>query len=248
MTIINKLLRDDYSLKQAESLQIKYHNVIKKDNKKEPIASDIDDINTIAGVDLSYYNIEGNEYGMACAVLWNPEQEKIEITCFSHDIVKFPYKPGFLGFRECKLLANAIFKLPEKPDLIMCDGHGKIHPRRFGEAVHLGIALNLPTIGIAKNPFVGFSNLNIIEKTKGNKKPIWAKDPNITNESLNELLGYEICLVNDLKPVFISEGYKTTLDFAKDICLLTSKDHRQPQPLFMADYLSRKKVREINSN
>ena len=248
MTIISELLRDDYSFKQAESLQIKYLNQIRSSYDKEQIVSNVDDIKTIAGVDLSYYNIEGNEFGIASAVLWNIEKEKMDKYCFSQDRIKFPYKPGFLGFRECKLLAKAVLKLPERPNLIMCDGHGKIHPRRFGEAVHLGVALNIPSIGIAKNPFIGYSDWSQIKKIKGHKKPIWAKDPHLNIKSSNELLGYAICLNNDSKPVFISEGYRTTLDFALKISLITSKGHRQPESLYLADNLSRKKVREININ
>jgi len=149
-----------------------------------------------------------------------------------------------LGFRECKLLAKAILELPKKPNIIMCDGHGKIHPRRFGEAVHLGLALNIPTIGIAKTPFIGYSNWNTIKRVKGNKTPIWVEDPLLNSESSNEVLGYAVCLNYDLKPVFISEGYKIGIDFAIKISQITSKNHRQPEPLYMADYLSRKKIRE----
>ena len=245
MTIMDELLKDDYSLEQAESLQIKYLNQIRSSYDKEQIVSNVDNIKTITGVDLSYYNKEGNEYGIACAVLWNIEQERMEKYCLSQDRIKFPYKPGFLGFRECKLLAKAVLKLPKRPNLIMCDGHGKIHPKRFGEAVQLGVALDIPTIGIAKNPFIGYSDWNEIKRIKGHKKPIWAEDPHLNIESSNELLGYVICLNNDSKPVFISEGYKTTLDFALKISLITSKGHRQPEPLYLADNLSRKKVREI---
>ena len=244
MIMINELLRDDYSIKQAESLQIKYQNLIKRESIKEQIGSNIDDLKTVAGVDISYYNVEGNEFGIACAVLWNIKQQKMEKYCFSRDQIKFPYKSGFLGFRECKLLAKAVLELPERPNLVMCDGHGKIHPQRFGEAVHLGVALNIPTIGIAKNPFIGYFDRNNFKKIKGNKKPIWEKDPNLTIKSSNELLGFAICLNNDSKPVFISEGYKITLDFAVKISLITSKNHRQPEPLYLADYLSREKIRE----
>jgi len=246
MTNISELLRDDYSFEQAESLQIKYNKFIKRDVYKEQVVSDIKEIKTIAGVDVSYYNREGNEFGIACAVLWNLKQEKIETQSFSKEIIKFPYKPGFLGFRECKLLAKAILELPKKPNIIMCDGHGKIHPRRFGEAVHLGLALNIPTIGIAKTPFIGYSDWNTIKRVKGNKTPIWAKDPLLNSESSNELLGYAVCLNHNLKPVFISEGYKISIDFAIKISLITSKNHRQPEPLYLADYLSKKKIRENN--
>ncbi len=240
----HELLRDDYSFEQAESIQIKYQNRVKRIHVDKKL-SNIKEINIITGVDISYYIKRNNEYGVACAVGWNIKKEQMETYRFSHGIVKFPYKPGFLGFRECKLLAKAISKFPNKPDLIMCDGHGKIHPRRFGEAVHLGLALNIPSIGVAKNPFIGFSNWNEIEKFKGNKALIWAKNPKITGDiHSNELLGYAVCLNDYSKPILISEGYKITLDTALKVCLNTAKGHRQPEPLYLADYLSRNKVKK----
>ena len=237
----HELLRDDYSFEQAKSLQIKYQNILKRIHLDKKF-SNIKDITIIAGVDISYYVRRNDEYGVACAVGWNIKNKQMETYHFSHGIVKFPYKSGFLGFRECKLITKAILKLPNKPDLIMCDGHGKIHPRRFGEAVHLGLVLNIPCIGVAKNPFIGFSNWNNIEKFKGNKAPIWAKNPNNTlNNISNELLGYAVCLKDNSKPVFISEGYKITLDTALKVCLYTAKEHRQPEPLYLADALSKNK-------
>ncbi len=130
----------------------------------------------------------------------------------------------------------------------MCDGHGKIHPKRFGEAVHLGVALNLPTVGVAKNPFFGYSKWNDINRLKGNKNPVWVKKlENKIDIISNELLGYAVCLKNYTKPVFISEGYKINLDTAVTICLATTKNHRQPEPLYLADHLSREKVTEMHT-
>jgi len=240
----HELLRDDYSLEQAKSLQIKYQNILKRIDLGKKF-SNIKDINIIAGVDISYYIRRNDEYGVACAVEWNIKKEQMETYHFSHGIVKFPYKPGFLGFRECRLLAKAILKFPNKPDLIMCDGHGKIHPKRFGEAVHLGLALNIPSIGVAKNFFIGFSNWKDIKKFKGNKAPIWTKNPKITlNTHSNEQLGYAVCLNDYSKPIFISEGYNITLDTALKACLDTAKGHRQPEPLYLADYLSKKEIKK----
>lgn len=243
MPIIQELLRDDYSFEQAKSIQVKYQNLIKLLPENNFISS-IEAINTIVGVDISYYKKENFEYGVACAVVWNLEHKREESHYLSSDRIKIPYKPGFLGFRECKILAQVISKLPNKPDLIMCDGHGRIHPRRFGEAVHLGYALNIPSIGIAKNPFIGYSEWHKIEKNKGNSAPIWAEDPKIiTKKQQNELLGYAVCLNDDSKLVFISEGYKTNLNIALKVCLGTTIGHRQPEPLYLADFLSRKEVK-----
>ena len=150
---------------------------------------------------------------------------------FYKDQVKFPYIPGYLGFREVPLMVKSLQKLTLEPDIIMCDGHGIIHPRRFGEATHLGFSLNIPTFGVAKNPFVGDSNWQTIERKKGKRVPILEN---------NELLGYAICLNDDLKPVFVSIGYKIDIDLSVKMALFLTKNHRQPEPLYLADKLSRK--------
>jgi len=240
MQFIEELLRDNYSFEQAETIQIKYQKLIDESSKtKENIK--IEHIKTIVGVDVSYFNKDNKEYGIACAVNWDLNQNRKENHFFTKDRIKFPYRPGFLGFRECKILANVISKLPNRPDLIMCDGHGRIHPRRFGEATQLGLALNISSIGVAKNPFIGYSNWQKLEKKKGNKTPIWEKNPKtISIAQSNDLLGYAISLKNGSKPVFISVGYKITLEDALKICLETVKGHQQTEPLYLADYLSRK--------
>ena len=239
-----ELLRNNYSFEQAELIQIKYQNKIKGLRKDD--IDDIKSIKTVAGVDISYFYDGDKENGVACAVLWNLEKNKKDEHYFAQDLIKFPYKPGFLGFRECKLLFKAISKLPNNPDLIMCDGHGKIHPRRFGEAVHLGFVLNIPTIGIAKNPYIGYFNKNEIKKSKGNKVPVWEKNPKKVDEnSPNELLGYAICLNDGSKSVFVSVGYQTTIDIALKICLVTTKGHRQPEPLYLADHISRERAKNF---
>ncbi|MFX0002669.1 MAG: endonuclease V [Candidatus Hodarchaeota archaeon] len=242
MSIIQELLLDNYSFEQAERIQVKYQNLILKIQKSAYLEA-INTINTVTGVDISYYKKEEKDFGLACAVVWNLNQKKVENYYFANQEIKFPYKPGFLGFRETNLLAKVIRKLPIKPKIIMCDGHGKIHPRRFGEAVHLGFALDISTMGVAKNPYIGYYHWKDIQLIKGNKSPIWANEPEILNKSTsNELLGYAICLKNGSKPVFVSEGYKINLDLALEICLFTTKEHRQPEPIFLADKLSRKEV------
>jgi len=243
----HELLRDNYSIEQAESLQQKYSKSILNITDITP-NNNINSFKTIAGVDVSYYNKGDNEYGIACAVLWSTDKEKMLTHQIIHNQIKFPYKPGFLGFRECKILAMAILKLPCIPDIIICDGHGKIHPKRFGEAVHLGVALNIPTVGVAKNHYIGYSNWSELQKIKENKSPIWAKNPDLITKNLpNELLGYAVCLNNGFKPIFVSCGYKITLNTALKICILLAKGHRQPEPLYLADRLSRDELKSYTS-
>ncbi|MBY9015188.1 MAG: endonuclease V [Candidatus Lokiarchaeota archaeon] len=238
----HELLQTDLTLNEAGRLQEKYSQKLKHQEHKTLDTSDIKEINWVVGVDVSYYKERHEEWGEACAVLWNFHLNKMDYNCFAKGIITFPYKPGFLGFRECNLLVKAIEKLPETPDIIMCDAHGIIHPRRFGEAVQLGLILNIPTFGVAKNPFIGFSEWKTLVRKKGNKKPIWADDPQNSMIVNQELLGYAVCLKDIMKPMFISVGYKITLDVALEIALKTTKDHKQPEPLYLADYLLRKKI------
>ncbi len=241
----HELLQQNFTFKQAEELQIKYSYSIQKENRYNLDIKDYDNIKRIMGVDISFFNKEKKEYGMACAVLWDLHENEMEHHYFAQDIIKFPYKAGFLGFRECSLLAQAIKKSYQIPDLIMCDGHGIIHPRKFGEAVHLGVALKIPTFGVAKNPFIGYSKWSSLKRKRGNKTPIWASNLDCGSNLYNEILGNAICLADNVKPVFISVGYKTTLNLSMAIALQLSKGHRQPEPLYLADQLSRVKIKNL---
>ncbi len=240
--MLHELLQTNLSLDEAERLQEKYHREIKNHNNNIIKSIDIKKINWIVGVDVSYYNDNLKEWGIAVAVLWNLHSRKMECHSVAKEIVIFPYKPGFLGFRECNLMVKAINNLPKTPNIIMCDGHGRIHPKRFGEAVHLGVVLNIPTIGVAKNPFIGFSEWKTLERKQGNKTPIWAINPKNSMRVNNEHLGYALCLNHGMKPIFVSVGYKITLDIAVEIVLRTTINHKQPEPLFLADYLSRNEI------
>ncbi len=240
----HELLQINLSLDEAKALQKKYSQKLKNQEHKILKISDIKEINWVVGVDISYYNKGNEEWGISCAVLWNLTNNEMENHCLAEDIIKFPYKPGFLGFRECSLLAQAINKLPETPDIIMCDGHGIIHPKRFGEAVQLGLSLDVPTFGVAKNPFIGYSEWKTLKRKKGKKVPVLAYDPKKSISIHQELLGNAVCLNDGTKPTFISVGYKVTLNLAIRVALKTTNNHRQPEPLYLADYLSRQKIKD----
>ncbi len=245
VNIQHELLRDDIDFEEAEHLQTKYYSIIQTQENATYKYPSLKDIKRVVGVDISYYKWKGEEFGVSCAALWDVFNEKLEYSAFVRDKIKVPYHAGFLGFRECNLIAQAIKKLPKKFNLIMCDGHGIIHPRRFGEAVQLGFALNTPSIGIAKNPFIGYCKWSLLKRKRGNKEPILASEPNLIKKSKQEILGYAICLNDNMKPVFISVGYRTTLDLAIEIALKTTLNHRQPEPLYLADQLSKEEVKEI---
>jgi deoxyribonuclease V len=226
------LLCDDLDFETAEKIQIKYsREFFQNVDKNEEITEN--QCKVVVGTDVHYIQKEKSEWGIACAVFWDIETNEIIDSSFAETEIHFPYKSGFLGFREAKIIVQAIRKSKVKANLLMCDGHGIIHPRFFGEAVHIGLALNLPSLGVAKNPFIGFSNWKSLDKIKGTKTPIWLKDPE-NNQSDNKIIGYAICLADIRKPIFLSSGIKISLKTAINIALTTTKDHRQPQPLYLA--------------
>ncbi|MFX0175827.1 MAG: endonuclease V, partial [Candidatus Hodarchaeota archaeon] len=149
-------MNDNITFEKAEEIQIKYRNLLKRKERKSKYKS-LKNISLLAGVDISYYSKNNIEWGIACVVLWDLKKNIMVNTSYAHDEVKFPYKPGFLGFRESKLISIAIKNASKSPELIICDGHGINHPKRFGEATQLGLALNIPSFGVAKNPFFGYS-------------------------------------------------------------------------------------------
>lgn len=239
--LIHPLLQDNYSIDQAEALQLEWVQKLDKMEKNPNLKLNMDDLRWVAAVDISFPKIKNPNWGLACAVLWDYKtNQKV-----SHELVKgglnFQYIPGFLGFRENKLIAQAVLKLPEKPDVIICDGHGIAHPRKFGEAVHLGIALKIPSFGVAKNPFYGRSNWKNLQRKKGNMTSILSDEHNQIFNNPQEIIGRSICLADDRKPVFISKGFAISLEDAVKISLDTTFEHRQPEPLFLADHISREK-------
>lgn len=238
----HELLQTGLSLEEAKAIQEKYSQKLK--NQKPELQQDIR-IQWVVGVDISYYDERNEEWGIACAVLWNLNANIMEHHRYVKDIINFPYKPGFLGFRECNIIAKAIELLPETPDIVMCDGHGIIHPKRFGEAVQLGLALNIPTFGVAKSPYIGFSEWKKLKRKRSNKTPIWVSSPQKSEDKSPELLGYAVCLNDGMKPVFISIGYKTNLKVAIETALRTTLRHRQPEPLYLSDKLSKQSIRNL---
>src|SRR5581483_7774382 len=110
-------------------------------------------IETVAGIDVSYD--KGSDVLFAAiVVLQLPYLREVD-TVGATTVVRFPYVPGLLSFRECPAVLRAWEKLRVKPDCIMCDGQGIAHPRRFGIASHLGVWLDIPAIGCAKSLLVG---------------------------------------------------------------------------------------------
>lgn len=135
----------------------------------------------------------------------------------------FPYIPGFLSFREMPLAIEAFEKLRITPDLVMVDGQGLAHPRRFGIASHLGLFLNLPTIGCAKSHLIGEYEM-----------PAEAGGSYTYISDKGEIIGAVVRTKDHVKPVFVSTGNKISLDDALKWTRGTCKGYRLPEATRLA--------------
>lgn len=136
------------------------------------------------------------------------------------DEIPFPYIPGLLSFREMPMLVKAWEKLKTKPDLVVVDGVGIAHPRRMGIATHLGLALNIPTIGCAKSVLTGEHGR--LGEEPGALSYMKAKDT-------GEVIGAALRTKRRVKPVYVSPGHLITLEESVDIVKNGVLKHRLPE-------------------
>ena len=157
-----------------------------------------------------------------------PEMVEIERAYAVHPLL-FPYVPGFLSFREIPVLLEALQKLKRMPDLLFCDGQGYAHPRRMGLASHLGIVLDRPTIGCAKSILIG------VHEEPGKKAGSWA--PLVDDKANRERIGAAVRTRDGVKPIYVSQGHRVSLDTAIRLTMAVSNGVRIPQPTRTADQL-----------
>jgi len=235
---LSELLNYPKNIQEAKELQLKwkndYLNFINKNNNLNKFKLK-ENIQFIAGVDISYFNFNDKYIGVACAVVWSFFNRNIIEIQFHDEFVEFPYISGLLAFREGPLILKSLLELNNIPDLILFDGHGKFHPIKFGEAVHLGYALRIPSIGIAKRP--------IMIEYKWNKPLKKGLFDEICIE--NEIIAYALVIRDNYKPVFISEGFNIRLKDCLEICIKCAGNFKEPEPLALAHIFSKGKINEL---
>lgn len=180
-------------------------------------------IRHVAGVDISGILADGDVLG-SVVVLSYPALELVEVRTARHRPL-FPYIPGYLSFRETPILLNAFDRLCTEPDVILVDGHGFAHPRRFGIACHLGLILGRPTIGCAKSVLVG--KHGPLRLPRGATAPLLDKD---------EQIGLALRTREGIRPIYVSVGHKTTLNEAAKFVLSCAAGYRMPEPTRLAHH------------
>lgn len=179
----------------------------------------------IAGVDAAF---TGDKV-IAVAILYEYPELKHLHDAFSIKKIRFPYIPGMLSFREGPAIIDAIKKLKMKPDVILLDGQGIAHPKGIGIASHVGVILDIPTIGCAKSRLVG--EFEEPEATKGSWAYLYYKGMKV---------GAVLRTRSNVRPVFVSPGHMIDIDSSIEIVMKCVSGFRIPEPLRRADWLSKK--------
>lgn len=143
--------------------------------------------------------------------------------------LEFPYIPGLLSFREIPVLLAALKQLRRMPDLLFCDGQGYAHPRRLGLATHLGVWLGCPTIGCAKSILIG--EHGELAKKAGS----WTE---LVDPKNGERIGAAVRTREGVKPIYVSQGNRVSLDTAIRLTLAVSDGFRIPRPTREADHFA----------
>jgi len=200
---------DTFSFEDATALQIELARQLK--------FSPLKDIKTIAGADISFDKNSTIMYG-GMVLLTYPDLILKSFALESFE-TSFPYKAGFLGFKEVPALLKVWDLIPEKPDVLILDGNGILHPRRMGVASHFGILANQPTIGCAKSILYGENHI-----------PDNSKYSTSAITSHGETIGYALRTKVNCAPVYISAGHLITQDLSLAILKKCIGNYRIPEP------------------
>lgn len=198
---------------------------------KVAIEDQLNEVKFVAGADVAY-----EKYGdalVATVVLLDAKNLKVVESITTRGSAQFPYITGLFSFRELPPLIGAFSKLKHTPDLVVCDGQGISHPRRFGLASHLGVIYNVPTIGCGKTKLIG--EYNELGLERGSFSDI------IDNE---QVIGRALRTQDSVKPIYVSIGHKISLETATDWALKLSPKYRLPETTRIADQISKAAIQK----
>ena len=184
------------------------------------------EIRHVAGADMAFDPASEVAFG-GVLVYRLPGLEEVERRMARRKL-RFPYVPGLLSFRECPVLLAAFARLQTEPDLILIDGHGRAHPRRFGIACHIGNLFDKPTIGCAKSLLVGEHEQP--GEMAGSITPLMLE---------GERIGVVLRTRGSVRPIYVTTGHRVSLDTAVGLVKQCVDGFRIPKPTREADHYVR---------
>ena len=209
-----------WDVSPAAARQIQEHlreRVIRRD--------ELGEVRRVAGIDVGFE--EGGAVTRAAVVVLGFPDLLPEDRAITRQPTRFPYVPGLLSFREVPAILGALDRLHVMPDLLLCDGQGFAHPRRFGLACHLGLLTDLPSIGVAKTRLIG------THRDPGPERGAWAPLMDV-----HEVIGAVVRTRAGVKPLFVSIGHRVSLDTAIRLVLGCTPRYRLPETTRLAHRLA----------
>jgi len=168
----------------------------------EVVAEDrLGPVRHVAGIDIGFEE-GGRVTRAAVALLRFPELDLVE-SVIARLPTRFPYVPGLLSFREAPAALEAFSRLRTRCDLVLYDGQGIAHPRRFGIASHIGVLADVPAIGVAKSRLVG--EYGALPQERGAWVPL---------RDRGETIGAVLRTRAGVRPLFVSVGHRVSLETA----------------------------------
>ncbi|MEL4011293.1 endonuclease V [Bacillus velezensis] len=216
----------DFDLKDESDFIQTQQSLIHKINLSPVIHPD--SVNTCAGVDLAYWEQDGEPYGVCSIIVIDADTKEVIEKVHSMGKISVPYVSGFLAFRELPLIIEAAKKLEAEPDVFLFDGNGYLHYNHMGVATHAAFFLGKPTIGIAKTYL----------KIKGCDFEMPENEVGACTDILidGEVYGRALRTRRDVKPIFLSCGHNIDLESSYQITMkMINRESRLPIPVRLAD-------------
>jgi deoxyribonuclease V len=178
------------------------------------------EVRLLGGVDVSNNRFDPEERVFAAVVALSWPELRVVESAGAAGRAAMPYVPGLLGFREIPALLAAWGKLDKRPDLLLVDGHGIAHPRRLGIAAHLGVVLDVPSIGVAKSVLVGEADPSLPDEAGAEAPLLWR----------GERIGTALRTRRRSNPLYISTGHRVSLGTAVSWVRRAAGGYRLPEP------------------
>jgi deoxyribonuclease V len=206
----------DVTVEEARDLQSRLKNEIDVSSRL-----DFSSVKIVAAADISFNKYENILYAGVVLVSY-PDLETISVHRIK-TLAGFPYIPGYLSFREAPAIIEIFRQVKIKPDALLCDGQGIAHPRAFGLASHLGLLLDIPSIGCAKSVLVGEF-----------QKPCTTRGSTAELIYGGKTVGMALRTRDHVKPIFVSTGHKIHISDALQLVLSCCPRYRIPEPIRQA--------------